>query len=464
MRYYELLEVSPSASVEVIKSAYKALTMKYHPDVYDGDKDFAEEKMKELNEAFSILEDEEKRRGYNMENGIFQDTAIENLKEILDSDDIYVNSDGTIRNPSDPISLQDSLSGGGFKPVGKARLSADVVISETNDVSDAIANLKRTLLEGDDVYVNPDCDSYGISYKSSDTASTQDLPLGGGFAPVEKTAPSCFTSKMKILLADGTKKSISDCVEGESTTVIDKLTKKKKVAQITTVAKAEANQIIVINGILEVTGWQILYTHNFSPIRARELYLGNYVYNTNKELDQILKLELIKEKTDVYNVTINSDSYICVEDYLVSSHEDKVTAVANLRRALEDDAETYVDENGKVQAYNFKDPIGKQDSLSGGRFKPVEKAVFAADVTTDEQLRKKVVEELRRKLSEPSSSDIVFEVFNVQDYEGERISEWQKEKDLGKTNLGFDDWLLQKYRKILKDGKVWLQIPKGHID
>jgi len=76
MNYYELLEVSPAASAEVIKNAYKTLAKKYHPDAYDGDKIFAEEKMKVLNEAISVLEDEEKRREYNMLNGIYQNTEI----------------------------------------------------------------------------------------------------------------------------------------------------------------------------------------------------------------------------------------------------------------------------------------------------------------------------------------------------------------------------------------------------
>jgi len=53
MNYYDLLEISPSASVEVIRNAYKTLAKKYHPDTYRGDTSFAEEKMKLLNEAIS---------------------------------------------------------------------------------------------------------------------------------------------------------------------------------------------------------------------------------------------------------------------------------------------------------------------------------------------------------------------------------------------------------------------------
>ena len=70
MNYYELLEVNPNASAEVIKNAYKTLAKKFHPDTYDGDRVFAEEKMKLLNEAISVLENEEKRKAYNEENNI----------------------------------------------------------------------------------------------------------------------------------------------------------------------------------------------------------------------------------------------------------------------------------------------------------------------------------------------------------------------------------------------------------
>lgn len=75
MNYYELLEISPSASVEVIRNAYKTLAKKYHPDTYKGDITFAEEKMKLLNEAISVLEDEGKRNEYNKINGITQTGA-----------------------------------------------------------------------------------------------------------------------------------------------------------------------------------------------------------------------------------------------------------------------------------------------------------------------------------------------------------------------------------------------------
>lgn len=61
MTYYDILEISPTASEEVIKMAYKALAKKYHPDTYTGDKAYAELKMKEINEAYEVLSTDRKR-------------------------------------------------------------------------------------------------------------------------------------------------------------------------------------------------------------------------------------------------------------------------------------------------------------------------------------------------------------------------------------------------------------------
>ena len=62
--YYDVLGVPRNATDQEIKSAYRKLALKYHPDRNPGDKE-AEEKFKEAAEAYTILQDPEKRRRYD---------------------------------------------------------------------------------------------------------------------------------------------------------------------------------------------------------------------------------------------------------------------------------------------------------------------------------------------------------------------------------------------------------------
>lgn len=62
--YYKILGIEKNASQDQIKSAYRKLAMKYHPDKAKGDKS-AEEKFKEINEANEVLSDPEKRKKYD---------------------------------------------------------------------------------------------------------------------------------------------------------------------------------------------------------------------------------------------------------------------------------------------------------------------------------------------------------------------------------------------------------------
>ena len=63
--YYQILGVPGNTTQEQIKKAYRKLAMQYHPDRNPGKEKWANEKFKEINEAFSVLGDPQKRRQYD---------------------------------------------------------------------------------------------------------------------------------------------------------------------------------------------------------------------------------------------------------------------------------------------------------------------------------------------------------------------------------------------------------------
>ena len=63
--YYEVLGVNKNATDEEIKKAYRKLARKYHPDLNRDDPKTAETKMKEINEAYDVLKDKDKRAQYD---------------------------------------------------------------------------------------------------------------------------------------------------------------------------------------------------------------------------------------------------------------------------------------------------------------------------------------------------------------------------------------------------------------
>ncbi len=90
--YYQILEVEKEASPQKIKEAYRRLAFQYHPDRNKGNP-AAVEKMKEINEAYSVLSDPKKRRDYDTFYDQYGPYGYDRFKQTYSEQDIFRGSD-----------------------------------------------------------------------------------------------------------------------------------------------------------------------------------------------------------------------------------------------------------------------------------------------------------------------------------------------------------------------------------
>lgn len=172
--YYEVLGVNKTASIDEIKKAYRTLAKKYHPDLNPGDKQ-AEEKFKEVNEAYEVLSDETKRKQYD-QFGFAGDQA--------SGMGGFSGFQG-----SDPFDIFSRFFGGGFgssrRNPNAARAGEDLEQSITIDFDEAINGCKKTIK----VTLDEECTACGgTGAFSKNDIHTCDRCHGSGSVVVEQNS------------------------------------------------------------------------------------------------------------------------------------------------------------------------------------------------------------------------------------------------------------------------------------
>ncbi len=194
--YYEILGVKKDADAAEIKKAYRQLALRYHPDrVQDSEKKQAEEKFKEISEAYGVLSDPKKRQTYDQfgHSGIDQNYTSEDIFRGADFSSIF--GDGSL----DDILGQffgDAFGGsmGGRRRRGPAR-GRDIQYEVTLTLEEVYSGVKKTVR----VPRNEVCqDCQGTGAKNG-TAMEDCRACGGhgqvmmnsGFFRMAQTCPSC---------------------------------------------------------------------------------------------------------------------------------------------------------------------------------------------------------------------------------------------------------------------------------
>jgi len=134
--YYEVLGVGRSADKDEIKKAYRKLALKYHPDKNPDNKE-AEEQFKEVNEAYEVLSNDDKRRRYDQfghagvgssaasSGGAYGGAGYGDINDIFSAfNDMF--SGGRTRGGGSPFGGFEDVFGGGFSGGGRRGRSAGI--------------------------------------------------------------------------------------------------------------------------------------------------------------------------------------------------------------------------------------------------------------------------------------------------------------------------------------------------
>ena len=193
--YYDLLGVERSADAAAIKSAFRKLAMKYHPDRNPGDEE-AEKKFKEIGEAYEVLSDEQKKAAYDrFGHAAFQNGGMGNGAGGMGGG---FSSAGAFSDIFEDI-FGDFMGGGGGQARGRGRNSAQRGADLKYDLEITLREAFEGAQKEVTIPSSEACTACEGSGAKPGTQPTTCTTCGGvgrvraqqGFFTVERTCPTC---------------------------------------------------------------------------------------------------------------------------------------------------------------------------------------------------------------------------------------------------------------------------------
>jgi len=181
--YYEILQVSKTATKAEIKKAYRKLAMKYHPDRNPDDKE-AEEMFKKINEAYEVLSDDEKRAIYDR----YGKAGLEG----------HMGSSGGFSGFED-IFEEFFGFGGRSKPRRQTPYNLDILYEVEIEFKEAVFGVKKEI-EFDYFTICEKCDGTGAkkSHTCPACGGKGQIFIRQGFMSIGQTCPECDGSGVVI--------------------------------------------------------------------------------------------------------------------------------------------------------------------------------------------------------------------------------------------------------------------------
>ncbi len=237
--YYEILQVHPKASSDVIKKAYITLAKKYHPDTTDLDSETAQQMMKDLNEAYAVLSDSSRRAAYDQElnnQTNTQERANNTEKEKEEEPETYQPhyTTATVKEPSKNnkwlyIGILAAVIIGLFYYSGDTKLRS----SNTAKTTTAANNVQQKIPEATKpitpVYITKYVNSYDVNVRQD--PSTNNAPLGIYYVPEPLKVIAQEGQWTKVQRNDGNITYIFSKFLSDDAIVAQNMAKKEKTRQ-----------------------------------------------------------------------------------------------------------------------------------------------------------------------------------------------------------------------------------------